>query len=635
MKKILTVLLAALLLLTSLSMFACNDDETSSEGSKDTGAVATNVTFAETNIDLVKSGTTKYSIVVPENTPKYVTFAADELQALFLRATGITLNIVVENSQMTTQGYYLSLGNTILQEQSGVNAPTTGKKNPFFVRTTDEQIMGEMGAFSIERKDNTLIMVGIDDQGTVFAAYEFLEKQLGYEYYAADEIKIDTVADEKLLDFKWSYAPYAVGNQATDRMSGTKEAGLRYRMYNTDREMHFPHSWLTVIPYKTYGADHPDWFGASGKALCISNPEMAKEYAKRVVELWKDTTYATHMAGQEDDWAKCGCANCQKSDAKYLPSGTNVIFINRVCNEIDRILAEQGRPDFRYRIVMLAYYQYEAPPTTLAGTEWVPLADEVKFHPNAGVHLCLFGAGDAAQPLTEQPGAIAQIEGWLSCDPDAFELYIYRGYFPIHNLAFPFDWANLKDWIVTAKEYGSLYNVWSIPAQSQFEAMRAYVHGQLCYDPTQDTNDLIDEFIDVYYKDAAPKVKQFFEEITSYMYMKNEENKAFNFPTLSGGAGHLLDNKKNWPEEMLVDWVEIFDEAYALAAAAQDMTQTQRDILEVRIDDESLWPRYWLVKYYGKTHYTTEEYAIKRKEVLDDALRAGYTDDAIIPQLDR
>lgn len=624
MKKILTILLAALLIVSSLSMFACSDDDDNKKGNANGGKALTDVTFAETDIDLVKNGTTNYSIVVPENVTEFVTFAANELQALFLRSTGITLNIVTENSQMTTQGYYLSLGNTILREQADVNPPTTGVKNPYFIYKDDVQVMGEEGAFSIERKDNTVIMVGIDDYGTVFAAYEFLQKQLGYRFYAANEIKIDNVANEKLLDFKWSYAPYAMRNQATDRMS-TEEAALRYSMIYRHSEMYYPHSWLTVLPFSTYGADHPDWYGAGGKALCLSNADMAKEYAKNVVEAWDKSNYATHCAGQPDDWAKCSCANCQRNDAKYLPSGTNVIFVNRVCNEIDRILAEQGRPDFRYRIIMLAYYQYEAPPTKLVNGEHVPLAEEVKFHPNAGVMHCLFGAGDAAKPVTEQPGAMAQIEGWKACEPDAFETYLYRGYFPVYDLAFPNDFHNLKDWIVTCKEYGSIYNTWSIPGQSQFEPMRAYIHGRLCYDATLNPNDLIDEFIDVFYKDAAPKVKQFFEEITSYMHMKNEENPAFGLPTLSSGAGHLLDNKNNWPEPMLVDWVELFEDAYELAKNS-DLSQEMKDILEVRIDDESLWPRYWLLKYYGKTHYTTEEYQIRCKEVLADAFRAGYSD---------
>ena len=50
---------------------------------------------------------------------------------------------------------------------------------------------------------------------------------------------------------------------------------------------------------------------------------------------------------------------------------------------------------------------------------------------------------------------------------------------------------------------------------------------------------------------------------------------------------------------------------------------------EVRLDDEALWPQYWLLKFYGKTHYTTEEYAALRKQVLDDCYRAGYTEDGV------
>ena len=140
----------------------------------------------------------------------------------------------------------------------------------------------------------------------------------------------------------------------------------------------------------------------------------------------------------------------------------------------------------------------------------------------------------------------------------------------------------------------------------------------------------LEEFINVYYKDAAPEVQQFFDEITSYCYMMNERDPgSFNMPTLSSGAGHLLEKKANWPEAMLVDWVELFEQAYAKIMDSEQLTADQKVVLEIRIDNESIWPRYWLLKYYGKSHYTDEEYAILREEVLRDAYRAGYVEAGI------
>lgn len=625
-----------MLLCSSLSAFGCGGNNGGSEKLPAVKA-ATDVTFKETDIDLVKDGATPYSIVVPQSAPSMVTFAASELKNLFLKSTGISLNIVTENSEMTTEGYYFSLGNTILQQESGINPPSTGKRNPFFIFQTDEPPLGEEGAFAIERKDNTLIMVGIDDFGTVFAVYEFLEKQLGYEYYAADEIVIDNVKEAKLLDFKWSYTPYAMRNHVTDLMS-SYEAGLRYRMIKRENELYYPHSWLTVIPFSVYGKDHPEWFGAGGQALCLSNEEMAKEFAKNVLEKFDAYGYATMCIGQEDSWAKCGCPACQVNDEKYKPSGTNVRFCNRVAEEVDRLLTEQGRPDFRYRLTMLAYYQYEAPPVVKVGNEWALIDESVKFHDNVGVNLCLFGAADAAAPLTGpgseiNKGALEQIEGWLACDPVALQLYIYRGYFPVYNLAFPFDWSNLKNWIIEAKEHGSISNTWSIWSQSQYEAMRAYVQGQICYDPTQNVEQLMAEFIDVYYKDAAPQLQEFFDEITGYMYMQHAKDPSgFHLPTLSTGAGPLLDNASYWPDNMLKDWLELFDEAYAVLEAS-DMEKAQKDILKTRIDNESLWPRYWYLRHYGKTHLSTEEYEKQREQVLNDAYRAGYVEAGVRARL--
>lgn len=635
MKRIITLLLSLIVVLSSMSMLGCNKGSSGGGGSSSTGKADTDVTFEYTDIDLVKDGATQYNIVIPQNAGKFVKFAAEELQKIFAMATNITLQIVTENSAMTTEGYHLSLGDTVLRREAGTPLPIVGAPSNFFVLQGQTSAPGKEGAFIIERKNNTLIMLGVDDYGTTFAAYEFMEKQFGYKFYAADEIYIDSVMNEKLIDMNWQYTPFVQRAHLTDRM-GTEESSLRYGTIRRENSLYSPHSWLTVLPYKVYGASvesgglgHSNWYGAGGKALCISNAEMAKEFAKRAVELFDETGYASLLCGQEDDWAKCSCENCTASDAINTAAGTNVIFVNRVANEIDRILAEQGRPDFRYRLQMLSYYQYEAPPVKLVGGKYEPLNENVVFHPNVGVVYCSFAAGDASAPLsgTDNETTRSQIEGWLACRPECIEHYCYRGYFPVYNLAFPHYWSNIKDWIVTNASYGMEQIWWSVPVQSQFEAMLVYLTTQIQYDPTQNVNDLIDEFIEVFYKDAAPYVKQFFEEITGYMYYKKSINPGFNLPCLTSTASHLF-SAQTWKEEMLTNWVKLFEQAQE-AVANSDVDKTTKELLEIRVDDESLWPRYWLVNLYGKVSLTASEYTKQRAEVLADALRAGYTEDGV------
>ena len=599
--------------------------------------IKSNAAFASTDIDLVKDGKTNYSIVIPEDAGKYVIFAAEELRDLFKRSTGIKLDIVTENASMNTSGYYLSLGETILQKQTGVEAPTTGVLNPFFVYQSDVQVMGEEGAFAIQRVNNTVIMVGIDDYGTVFAVYEFLEKQLGYRYYAASEIVIDKVSNEKLIDINWSYAPFAMRNRATDLMSSTTEAALRYRMIPNDVEMFSYHTWVHVLEPEVYAAEHPEWFNELQNAICLTNDEVVKEYAKQVLINFDKTGYCTHISGMSDQWSShCQCANCVASDNIYTSSGTHVIFVNKVCNEIDRLLAEQGRPNFRYRINVLAYYMFEYPPVNEVNGSLVPISQDVMFHDNAGVMICLFRWTDASEPLTGSTinqKAVKEIEGWLACNPDVIETYVYRGYFPLYNLAFPFDWSNLKNWIVELKNYGSIYNTWSVPAQSQFEELRAFVHGQLCYDPTQNMNDLIDEFVEHYYKDAGPEVQQFFEEITSYMYMEHSKNPNFDLPTTSGDASHLINDKSYWSEHMLSDWNDLFEDAYESIENSDTLTKDEKLVIKDRIEQQALWPRYWFFKYYGDLYFIGDSYDKELKEILDLAYKYGYTTDGVEDQL--
>ena len=79
---------------------------------------------------------------------------------------------------------------------------------------------------------------------------------------------------------------------------------------------------------------------------------------------------------------------------------------------------------------------------------------------------------------------------------------------------------------------------------------------------------------------------------------------------------------------MLTNWVKLFEQAQE-AVANSDLDKTTKELLEIRIDDESLWPRYWLVNLYGKASLTSQEYTKQRAEVLADALRAGYTEGGV------
>lgn len=616
MKRLLIILLAMMMTFTSFYMFGCNDNDDSQDDGNNGGAI-TDVTFEDTQTDLVNNGATQYSIVIPTNAEYLEEFAASEFKNIFAMSTGITLNVIKDNSEMSTTGHYFSIGNTTLKQKSGVT-----------VSITDKEF-----AFKVERKDNTVIMTGVDGNGTVFAAYEFLEKQLGYTYYAADEIYVDTVTNEKLIDINFEYAPFLTRQRVSNLMNST-ESALRYYSVRPEWLLGWPHSHLSVIQPKVYQQLHPEWFNVkntTGKpiAICLANEAMAKEYAKVLVQRLDETGYKGACMGQEDDWGRCGCNDCKALDQLYTQSGTNIIFVNRVAEEMERIYAEQGRPDFDFELSLLAYYQNEdAPVKKNAAGEWEPIDNKLMLNEHVGVQLCLFYSDAAAPFMSEKNSqAVKESEGWnLLSGGDKMEYWIYRGYFVMYNMMYYNDWAYIADWIKALEHYNCRQGQWDSLDPYVFSKLRAYLCTQLCYDVTQNTYELIEDFINHYYKEAAPYVQEFFDGIATHLNMMKDyyesKNQDFGFYVLGRSQHQNLYKKETWPEALLLKWQDVFS-AGQKAIDDSDQSAYMKEVLTARLSNESIFPRYWALNFY-KNSYAPEVYTELKEQVLDEAYKLGY-----------
>ena len=128
MKKLFKTLILCLLVLTmAMSAFACGAEEEVEiiEGVKKYHYEGTHIR-TQNEIPgkfLVKDGVTDYKLVVSDSTNKYVVNAKTDFLILFEKATGISIEAVLDKEvpDYTADSKYISLGNTKLVEQAGID----------------------------------------------------------------------------------------------------------------------------------------------------------------------------------------------------------------------------------------------------------------------------------------------------------------------------------------------------------------------------------------------------------------------------------------------------------------------------------------------------------------------------------
>ena len=168
MKRLNKLAAFALSLLTVFSATGCSFDEKPNHGD------GSNSQISDTTIDLVKDGKSDYKILLSAQATETEKYASGELVSFFQQATGITLPVVTDDTQVDKNGKYLSIGDTALFEQSGMKVPVSE--------------VGDDG-FKIQTYGNSVVMNGAKEGGKLYSVDDFMEEQ------GLDRIIVDFYAD--------------------------------------------------------------------------------------------------------------------------------------------------------------------------------------------------------------------------------------------------------------------------------------------------------------------------------------------------------------------------------------------------------------------------------------------------------
>lgn len=349
---------------------------------------------------IVKSGKPMAVIVVPVQASAVIQYAAAELQMHIEKATQVKLKIITDKEQLG--GFRaVYIGYCRQAKLAGLKVQEL-EPNAFLMKTTDKAIflVGKDGAGIPPLDDSTL-------QGSLFAVYEWLERQLKVKWLWPGELgtvvpslnMLDSgpVASQsikpkllhsrfRLLTGDWT----GFGEPARKRYVEENNKWLRRHRFVRPVNLDYGHAFNDY--WTRYGKNHPEYFALrtdgrrepfDGRTelvqLCVSN----KNLHKQIIADWLQyrTPDKGLINGNENDKREsdqsCYCDSCKAWDAKttvYVKknpwlSGVKVNESDSVTSKSDRyakfylaLQAEAEKYDKDARLIGLAYADYTEPP---------------------------------------------------------------------------------------------------------------------------------------------------------------------------------------------------------------------------------------------------------------------------------
>lgn len=444
---------------------------------------------------------------------------------------------------------------------------------------TDVSHLSDDG-FVIKTRDEDIVIAGKTPRGTVYGVYYFLEKFINFKCFTKDMETFDSVETLTVEDLDICENPafeyrevyfrsafdtnFCVKNRLNSNMAYIpKEMGGKMKFFN------FHHSFNELVPPEIYYDTHPEYFSlVDGKRLrertqlCLTN-EGTFLTARETLRRWiKENPDCKVFSVAQNDWANyCTCPECKKLDEQYgTPAASLITFVNR--------LAEDIREDYPDVLIHTFAYQY---------TKKAPLG--LKVADNVIVRLCNIECSwdtpmeqqAAEKPGSEAAGFVENIRQWSKLCKHLY-IWDYACNFSNYLLPFP-NYRTMPQNMCTYQKN----NIVGVMQQGNFaygEAsaladLECYLGARLMWNPYQDENVIIDDFIKgVYGNECYQYIREYIDLLCD---------------SLEGNALTIYQNVKAGPftDELVSKADELFAKALAVVKSEKSRWYLQKEYLSV------------------------------------------------------
>ncbi len=481
-------------------------------------------------LSLANNQQTSYVIALAADAIPAEKTAAEQLQKYLQQVTGAAFPIQPE-TQVNADAPQILVG--------------AGPRVRSLLPAQDWNALGQDGIV-IKTVGQNLILAGGRPRASLYAVFQFLEDEVGCRWWTPTASTIPSTSALMVRTQNITYVPpfnlresFTTSVQSDPvfatmlRQNGhhqtqSQEWGGHYEV------MGLAHTFGQLLPVEKYFKQHPEWYSdpangykpatASSKMpesrrtdLCLGNPEVLDAITEQAL-LWIDKNPdAGYISISQNDNTGGYCRDeytVKLIEEEGSPSAPLIQFVNAVAERI-----HQKYPHIQ--VETLAYNYSEKPPKTL------------RTAPNVLVRLAP-ASSDHGNPINSDKNAHAR-DSLLAWSEKASQLSMWYYVTNFYNMLMPH--PNMKNWATDLRFFAD-HKVKGVFAQGNaktnavgdFAALRTYVMSKLLWDPTLDQAQLTSDFLQGYYGEAAPFLKQYLELIdNSYprekrsLYMYNRD----------------------------------------------------------------------------------------------------------------
>ena len=531
----------------------------------------------------VNEGETQYTIVHAATLSPKEENALGELKTLLYEGTGIDFpSMTVKEGDFTAfpmNAKYIVLGENALSQLAGVSY--------------DSDTWGVSGVL-VERKGDSVFLQGGSYYGTLYAVYEFLDAQLGYDYIGKECLVFDEAACEysELTDEKIQEKP-AIEYRYSMWGPVLKDNGLRLRFrFQSQAEVFMENSKINSVHNAlawVSGAPNPSKFYAtSGSQLCYTRnqDELLDVIYTAMTELIDNSPEANLVTlTQQDNMTWCECDECKAVIASHggVISSTQILFANRLQKKINEYMASEHPDREPVSICIFAYQHTQTAPVKVENGEYVPISEDMIFEENLAVYFAIFGSYEESIYSGAQKHIRDAYEQW-GVLTDRCCMWSYGSNFSdyFENVNYINSAAELYKFF---EKYGVTYLLMQCDYNNNYAPvwsnLKMYVDSKLMWDPTADVRAIVEKFFTEFYGPAG-------EIMYEYWDVQNV------WERIHGGTGSASD-------AMMNKYLSYVEAAYEAILPLKYSEPAQYKLLHDRINVESLSPRYYLLNRNGWT----------------------------------
>lgn len=447
----------------------------------------------QSQLSLAAAGQSPWRIVIGRDATPVERHAATELQEHLRTISGATLPVVTDAAPR--QPHEIWVGASSRWSPAAENLRSAPGAEGFIIRTGTDH----------------LLLAGEGLRGTLYAVYDFLERHLCCRWFTPgvthlprrEQIVLGSIDERRAPAFEYreAYAFEAMDPDwaARNKCNGHFPAFAPHHGGGVRYAAPFVHSFNELVPVEKYFDTHPEYFSEVNGVrvrhetqLCLSNPDVLAIAIARVRAWLAAHPEVSIVSVSQNDWDNpCQCAACRAVDAaEGNYSGSLIRFVNAIAEAIE--------PDYPHVAIDTLAYQYTRQPPRC-----------VRPRPNVIVRLCtieccfahpLESCGEKML-LKRQRGTGASLPADLIawgriCD----RLYVWDYVTNFANYVQPFPNLGVLAANVRFFARNGVKGVFEQGANmpgggGEFAGLRAWVLARLLWDPAQDADALIAEYL--------------------------------------------------------------------------------------------------------------------------------------------